>query len=534
MTGCNLRCILDTKSYPYPLCYINGGQPPSQMTPPKFHSLTRSPVIKLDDKTLFGNDAGEDEDESVLVSYFVNQAAFSDFLDPQIRLHVARGRKGMGKSALLVRFAHEVKASPMMPILIHVVPSSLAALKEPPQTENAVLLENYWKQVICAAINMELANQIGFAWKDDQIALVESAEIAGFKGQNIVGALLSRLIAKINIGGAIELAQHARPTANNEQLLQRVSAESRKARRVWFLLDDIDTKYQNTPAQQAYVSSFFSACRYLVNNISGLGIRATVRTDVWSSLRTAEDLDKFEQYVAEIVWSGPQQKDILANRILAYLKRIYPDDPISRTWTIETHGDHLIELVFNRRMRWGNSAAPSIQVLRILAGGRPRWMAQLCRFAGVQAVKVSSSHIGIQEINQVMGDFGRRRVADLYKEHGHQFSDLKRLIECFSGGPRRYTTAELATRITNTYIRQRSAINIPDIDGTAYRDSWQIAHFIYKCGFITGHNNTDTSLDVPEFVSYDARPDLLEVETNLDDGMTWEIQPAYRRILRTR
>lgn len=33
--------------------------------------------------------------------------------------------------------------------------------------------------------------------------------------------------------------------------------------------------------------------------------------------------------------------------------------------------------------------------------------------------------------------------------------------------------------------------------------------------------------------TYDLRPDLLEVGTNLDDGMFWEIQPAYRQILRT-
>ena len=36
--------------------------------------------INLDDRTLFGNDAGEDEDESILVSYFVNRPEFACML----------------------------------------------------------------------------------------------------------------------------------------------------------------------------------------------------------------------------------------------------------------------------------------------------------------------------------------------------------------------------------------------------------------------------------------------------------------------
>jgi hypothetical protein len=30
------------------------------------------------------------------------------------------------------------------------------------------------------------------------------------------------------------------------------------------------------------------------------------------------------------------------------------------------------------------------------------------------------------------------------------------------------------------------------------------------------------------------RPDLLQVDTNLDDGMDWEIQASYRKALRIR
>jgi hypothetical protein len=170
-------------------------------------------------------------------------------------------------------------------------------------------------------------------------------------------------------------------------------------------------------------------------------------------------------------------------------------------------------------------------VLRVLGGGRPRWMAQLCRQAGGAAAKEKAALIGIQHIHQVMGDFGARRLADLYKEHGHQFTDLKRLVEAFSGGPRRYGTDELLQRVQTHYLALTPPEKIPAVDGTPWRDARQLAHFLFKCGFVNGNNKDGARIDRPEFVSYDNRPDLLQVDTNLDDGMAWEIQPAYRGIL---
>lgn len=489
--------------------------------------------IALDDKKLFGNDAGEDEDESVLMSYFVDQAAFRDFLDPGERLWIANGRKGTGKSALLVRFAHGLRrtSDEPRPLVLMVVPSQLVALKEPPQTENHTLLENYWRQVICGAINMELARDMGFAWTDSQMALVETAEVAGFAGRNLFGALLSRLVGKINLGG-VEVTATPRPAVNHEQLLQRIERERSLRRPVWFLLDDIDAKYRNTPEQQAFVSSFFSACRNLVNEISGIGLRATVRSDVWTNLRAAEDMDKLEQYRTEIQWSASQQRTMLANRILAYIRRNDPASAVARQWTAEDHAADLIAMVCVSRMKWGGKSAPAEHVLRVLAGGRPRWIAQLCRMAGARAAQEGKERIDMNHINRVMGPFSQHRLADLYKEHQYQFTDLPRLIEGFAGGARSYTTTELKARIAQCYEAHIDTKTIPDVDGVPYRDSLQIARFLFKCGFVNGNNAGKTTMEVPEFVTYDARPDLLKVDTNLDDGMTWELQPVYRNALR--
>lgn len=488
--------------------------------------------INLNDGTLFGNDAAEDEDKSVLMSYFVDQPSFGRFFDPTRRLEIATARKGMGKSALLVRCAELFRESKSGTpgLVVQRVPSQLVALKEAPATDDHTVLENYWKQVICGAINMELAEQIGFAWNDNQLALVESAEIAGFSGRSLVGALLSRLVGKINVGG-VELTQTARPTANHEQLLRRLDSERSSRRAIWFLLDDIDAKYQSTPRQQAVISSFISACRNLVRDTQGVGIRATLRSDVWASLTSAEDMDKAEQYCTEIRWSASEQKQLLAQRILAYVKRTYPDSEIATKCDPERNAGELIPLAFAARMKWGGTYVPAEHVVRVLSGGRPRWMAQLCRDAGGHAARLRKDVIGMNEINQAMPEFGRRRLADLYKEHQYQFAHLKELIECFSGGPRRFDTRELLDYIEAKYTRFVPTASQQMIDGVLYRDNLQLARMLYKCGFINGSNEKPNH-GRPEFIGYDARPDLLKVATNLDDGMCWEIQPAYRNVLR--
>jgi hypothetical protein len=219
--------------------------------------------------------------------------------------------------------------------------------------------------------------------------------------------------------------------------------------------------------------------------------------------------------------------------MLAYVQRKDPSSEIAQTWTTTENANALIELAFVARMKWGqHSTAPAEHVVRVLAGGRPRWIAQLCRDAGVNAVRDKKDRIGIHHINQAMGEFGKRRLSDLYKEHRYQFADMISLVESFTGGPRRYTTSELLQRIADHYVAQVEAKNIPMVDGVPYRDALQLARFLYKCGFIYGNNSAAASIAMPEFIGYDDRPDLLKVKTNLDDGMNWELLPAYRSTLR--
>jgi hypothetical protein len=82
---------------------------------------------------------------------------------------------------------------------------------------------------------------------------------------------------------------------NELEILKRV-----KDRNVWIIIDDLDATYQNTDAESIALATFFSACRYLLQDVKGINIRASVRTDVWALIRRYDEaLDKMTQYVSE-------------------------------------------------------------------------------------------------------------------------------------------------------------------------------------------------------------------------------------------
>src|SRR5690606_22170439 len=111
---------------------------------------------------------------------------------------------------------------------------------------------------------------------------------------------------------------------NPESVLQNYQ-DCNGSSNVWILIDDIDAKYKDTEEYQSRVGSFFSAIRSLAFDMNNLYIRASVRSDVWANLRYLEDLDKWEQYIVEIFWTKKQLRDMLANRILSYIKRNHAD-----------------------------------------------------------------------------------------------------------------------------------------------------------------------------------------------------------------
>lgn len=201
-------------------------------------------------------------------------------------------------------------------------------------------------------------------------------------------------------------------------MLKRAS-ENREYQTVWLLVDDVDASFKDTDRQQLIVSSFFSACRFIAREMKGINIRTTVRSDVWSNLRANEDLDKCEQYITDIHWSKSELKVILSKKIFSWVERKFPEAAHALSLNFRTDADSIIEIAFDRRMKWGDHMVPAFPAINILSAGRPRWMAQLCRMAGLHAAKRNRWRISITDINEIMSKFARSRLDDLYKEHVH-------------------------------------------------------------------------------------------------------------------
>ena len=144
---------------------------------------------------IFGNEAGEDEDPKVLEKYFVTTPKFNKFFDFDRKISVVNAKKGMGKSALLMTFNQKLVENNQK-FIIKETGNNLLGLGDFSSTDPSYL-ENYWKQVICQRINIEIGSKIDFALNDTTISLVEAAEINGFKSKNLLSALLDRLEIKL-------------------------------------------------------------------------------------------------------------------------------------------------------------------------------------------------------------------------------------------------------------------------------------------------------------------------------------------------
>ena len=478
---------------------------------------------------LFGSDSGEDEDTNALRSYFVDLPEFKKFYDDNNPLVIVRGRKGMGKSALLKRLAiHLSDVNASKDIVIETTGNELMGMGDFCGTDHAYL-ENHWKQVVCKRICVEIGNRIDFALTDNTMSMVETAELEGFKGLNIVSALTERIgsiLQRLNprtdaekfFPGTIG-SIHKKGVVNPVHAVRNF--QQTKDRTVWLLIDDIDAKYVDDESNQHRVGAFFSAIRSLAFSVKDLRIRTSVRTDVWRNLRRMEDQDKIRQYVIDIHWKDPTLRSIFAKRILSYLQRERFAPALD--WDTTRHYDEIVEQVFERRLLWDNKHVEPFIPIKILAGNRPRWMGQLCKLAGSHA---AGSRIGIRNVRHAMNEFGQEKISDILKEHSHQFADLSKVIDVFRSGKREYNRYQLITLIDKEYGEKLSG-SVPPVNGYPYREPDQIAEFLYQIDFLSSHYSGKSN-----FTSFQDDPDVFRSNDNKQNKLMWTVNASYRNFLR--
>lgn len=472
----------------------------------------------LDDRKLWGNEAAEDEEPAVLSSYFVRQPEFDTFFDPGVRLSIARARKGMGKSALLKECEYLVGKDGKA-VVVSLKGADLVA-QRPVSELSADEHIHDWQQRICMCINHHLGAELGFAFNDDHMLLVEGAELVGYRRRNLIGSLVARLQGRL---GPVELKQLE--TRDHHRLLKRITNEGDW--QVWVLVDDIDATFANTPEQCLRIATFFSACRDLASGFRGINLRACVRTDVWASMRTVdESLDKCEQYIFDLHWSIRSLGQLLVERVTSYADRRAPELAAEIARDLNEKGGEFPELgvVFAPKFPWGRSRVPPHRVIHALASGRPRWALQLCRMAAAQASRAGETVIKFGHIKQALEQYGRLRLDDLVREHQHQCPAIGQVLNAFSRAPTlRATDAYLA------FLRERVLARLAvEIDGHPVADALELLHFLFRIGFVQGVAQVGRS---KRYFRYEDRPELLRSPVNLDDGMDWQIQQAFQAAL---
>ena len=124
-----------------------------------------------------------------------------------------------------------------------------------------------------------------------------------------------------------------------------------------------------------------------------------------------------------------------------------------------------------------------------------------------------------------MFKYGSFRLTDLYKEHGHQCADLKKIIESFRNGKTVYTSDQLLAFIRDNILSRFKDIVI---ENKTTVNALDIAHFLYRIGFIT--LDDDSFENGSSYIRFEDIPDLL-IEANYDPEDLWAVHPSYRTVL---
>lgn len=476
--------------------------------------------VDLTDERIFGNDAGDDEDERSLNFYFLERSEFARFYDRSSSLRIVKARKGTGKSALLRRTEAKAREKNSDDLLVACKgPEIFPDFSKPENSANPVLA---WQRSICARVNREIGARIKLAVTDDEISLVEAAEIDSFRGRNFVSALSERMLKKVSLGG-IEVQRDRLPIGNDIQLLQRYAAGENDT--VWFFVDDIDATFKNTELNKTQLAAFFSACRDLAQKVKGLTIRVAVRTDVWTLLRGSDEaLDKCDQYVYNLRWKTEQVAYILASKVDAYFY-VHLNKPIPKELGEAARKSQSFRSVFQQKYAWGrDNMIESQTYVALYSQGRPRWSAALCRAAALKAD--ARGHIKIDEpdFKSVLAEYSAQRRLDIAGEHSQEYKDFNGLVQVFSGWKKLFTTQEMLARISSEYIKK-----LTGADGKAF-DAVQLAHLLFRSGVISAVSNGGTK--GAKHFDYEDRPTLLTSRAALDDGLDWEIPMFLRSALK--
>ena len=165
-------------------------------------------------------------------------------------------------------------------------------------------------------------------------------------------------------------------------------------------------------------------------------------------------------------------------------------------------------------------------------------MVKLCQSVAEEAYKKRLNLIDSSCFFSILETYSRERLKDLVNEYNNQMPKLREVLIKMAPTQKEfqnkrkeryvYTTAELHNKIKNIQQNIQIGIYQANSEKMCAADFHQVAHFLYKIGFITGRKRNET--EIIERVYYDEDKYLLLANVG-DRGYSWEIHPAYRGAL---
>ena len=292
--------------------------------------------------------------------------------------------------------------------------------------------------------------------------------------------------------------------------------------------DDFDLDWKGNSKDIMRIKSLLLSLSDLTSDMLGLSARIALRTDVYEMIRNEEFSDKFESSIIQCRWNNREIIKALAKRICAYFDVPFDEAATLDESTMQYNVIKYLNLVFEPKFDESTrcwSSAPTHRVIFCLIRRKPRDMVKLCQSVAKEAYNQKLNKINASCFLKILESYSQERLKDLVNEYKNQLPNLESLLirmaptkqEIKSKASEKYvyTTAELYNKIKN--ILQNIPIKIfnASVEASQIGDIHQIAHFLYKIGFITGRrrkNNGKISR-----VYYDESPYL--IKQNTSDGV---------------
>lgn len=342
-------------------------------------------------KELFGHLDALDETDDILKQYFVETDIFRKMKGKENFLLLI-GEKGTGKSAIMKMCMLTAKENDYL----------VVDIQRPPVNEDATLNEkiNEWKNYLAK----ELVNVIGARGNSTAV------KVLGIAGDTI--------------GQIVENKYGVDYTSIKTKILDMLV----EAAQIYIYIDDLDTGYKGTKAQNESIIALFTAIREMIRVNRQLVFRVTLRTDVYDNIRQVdESSDKIQDIKHVLSIKNHEILAMLTKRVVTFLD----NDSISHGFENSTQQDMLKRMemifdpIFNGYGKWAYS--PTHHVLMALTRRRPRDLFVLCGLAWDNAVKNMRLKIVTEDIQSVFQEYSNERLRDVISEYNHEFRSIEHL-----------------------------------------------------------------------------------------------------------